>query len=142
MPGRAADQFCVDCVKQMCEKHLSSLVDLENVEGQMPSRFESLPAPLGKPLHSDGWCCLGAFLHQACCMRLSVSKHISLVPSQPLHGHKTLRLYCFLNVTCPMRLHCEWFKRQQQFKSLYGEACGAHCTEHPHVRLVSCLLGM
>merc|ERR1712066_958151 len=30
---RAADQFCVDCVKQMCEKHLSGLVDVENVEG-------------------------------------------------------------------------------------------------------------
>merc|ERR1719188_1647575 len=30
---RAADQFCVDCVKQMCEKHLSSLVDVDNVEG-------------------------------------------------------------------------------------------------------------
>merc|ERR1712187_1095972 len=30
---RAADQFCVDCVRQMCEKHLSGLVDVENVEG-------------------------------------------------------------------------------------------------------------
>eukprot|EP00930_Biecheleria_cincta_P049400 TRINITY_DN34610_c0_g1_i1.p1 TRINITY_DN34610_c0_g1~~TRINITY_DN34610_c0_g1_i1.p1 ORF type:complete len:607 (-),score=99.85 TRINITY_DN34610_c0_g1_i1:24-1844(-) len=29
---RAADQFCVDCVKQMCEKHLAALVDAENVE--------------------------------------------------------------------------------------------------------------
>mmetsp|Transcript_70614 Transcript_70614/g.169193 ORF Transcript_70614/g.169193 Transcript_70614/m.169193 type:complete len:555 (-) Transcript_70614:174-1838(-) len=65
---RAADQFCVDCVKQMCEKHLSSLVDLENVEGllQEAERFQA---------------------HQ-------------------------------------LRLHCEWFKRQQQFKSMYGEPCG------------------
>lgn len=30
---RAADQFCVDSVKQMCEKHLSALVDGENVDG-------------------------------------------------------------------------------------------------------------
>ncbi|CAJ1365241.1 unnamed protein product, partial [Effrenium voratum] len=29
---RAADQFCVDCVKQMCEKYLSALVDTENVK--------------------------------------------------------------------------------------------------------------
>lgn len=29
---RAADQFCVDCVKEMCELHLSKLVDVENVE--------------------------------------------------------------------------------------------------------------
>merc|ERR1719356_2197885 len=28
---RAADQFCVDSVKQMCEKHLRTLVDRENV---------------------------------------------------------------------------------------------------------------
>lgn len=40
---RAADQFCVDCVKQMCEKHLSSLVDNENVEGllQEAERFQA-----------------------------------------------------------------------------------------------------
>merc|ERR1719456_151672 len=57
---RAADQFCVDCVKQMCEKHLSSLVDNENVEGllQEAERFQA---------------------HQ-------------------------------------LRLHCEWFKRQEQFR--------------------------
>jgi hypothetical protein len=29
---RAADQFCVDSVKHMCETHLSCLVDLENVK--------------------------------------------------------------------------------------------------------------
>jgi len=57
---RAADQFCVDCVKQMCEKHLSSLVDVENVEGllQEAERFQATQ----------------------------------------------------------LRLHCEWFKRQQQFE--------------------------
>lgn len=40
---RAADQFCVDCVKQMCEKHLSSLVDIENVEGLLDEaeRFQA-----------------------------------------------------------------------------------------------------
>merc|ERR1719188_2583092 len=40
---RAADQFCVDCVKQMCEKHLSGLVDGENVEGllQEAERFQA-----------------------------------------------------------------------------------------------------
>jgi len=40
---RAADQFCVDCVKNMCEKHLSSLVDAENVEGLLheSERFQA-----------------------------------------------------------------------------------------------------
>lgn len=41
---RAADQFCVDCVKQTCEKHLSALVDLENVEVFLleAERFQAL----------------------------------------------------------------------------------------------------
>lgn len=58
---RAADQFCVDCVKQMCERHLSGLVDVENVEGllQEAERFQATQ----------------------------------------------------------LRLHCEWFKRQQHFES-------------------------
>merc|ERR1719414_1696810 len=58
---RAADQFCVDCVKQICEKHLSGLVDVENVEGllQEAERFQATQ----------------------------------------------------------LRLHCEWFKRQQQFEA-------------------------
>mmetsp|Transcript_70402 Transcript_70402/g.155742 ORF Transcript_70402/g.155742 Transcript_70402/m.155742 type:complete len:553 (-) Transcript_70402:123-1781(-) len=58
---RAADQFCVDCVKQMCEKHLSGLVDVENVEGLLAEaeRFQATQ----------------------------------------------------------LRLHCEWFKRQQQFET-------------------------
>merc|ERR1712113_339054 len=58
---RAADQFCVDCVKQMCERHLSGLVDFENVEG---------------------------LLHEA-------------------ERFQAIQL----------RLHCEWFKRQQMFKA-------------------------
>lgn len=64
---RAADQFCVDCVKQMCENHLSCLVDVENVEGllQESERFQA--------------------------------------------GQ--------------LRTHCEWFMRQQQFKS-YNELKG------------------
>merc|ERR1719277_327141 len=58
---RAADQFCVDCVKQMCEKHLSGLVDAENVEAllQEAERFQATQ----------------------------------------------------------LRLHCEWFKRQQEFET-------------------------
>lgn len=65
---RAADQFCVDCVKQMCEKHLSTLVDNENVEGllQEAERFQA---------------------HQ-------------------------------------LRLHCEWFKRQEQFRGEDDEMVG------------------
>merc|ERR1712107_314620 len=56
---RAADQFCVDCVKQMCEKHLSSVIDVENADGllQEAERFQATQ----------------------------------------------------------LKLHCEWFKRQQQF---------------------------
>mmetsp|Transcript_7814 Transcript_7814/g.22326 ORF Transcript_7814/g.22326 Transcript_7814/m.22326 type:complete len:579 (+) Transcript_7814:33-1769(+) len=56
---RAADQFCVDSVKQLCERHLSGLVDLENVEGLL---------------------------------------------------HEAERFQAF-----QLRLHCEWFKRQQHF---------------------------
>jgi len=65
---RAADQFCVDCVKQMCEKHLSSLVDKENVEGllQEAERFQALQ----------------------------------------------------------LRLHCEWFKRQEEFGGDEDEQLG------------------
>lgn len=58
---RAADQFCIDCVKQMCERHLSSLVDAENVDSLL-QEAERVQAP-------------------------------------------------------QLRLHCEWFKRQQQFSS-------------------------
>lgn len=58
---RAADQFCVDCVRSMCEKHLSGLVDAENVEG--------------------------------------VLQEADRVQATQL------------------KLHCEWFKRQQQFDS-------------------------
>lgn len=41
---RAADQFCVDCVKQLCEKHLSLAVDEENVEVFLneAERFQAL----------------------------------------------------------------------------------------------------
>lgn len=70
---RAADQFCVDVVKQMCERHLSSLVDNENVEG---------------------------LLQEA--ERIQANQ---------------------------LRLHCEWFKRQQQFKAdeqlAEGRGCGS-----------------
>merc|ERR1712187_144637 len=40
---RAADQFCVDCVKQMCEKQHNELVEAENVEGllQEAERFQA-----------------------------------------------------------------------------------------------------
>merc|ERR1719343_1159571 len=58
---RAADQFCVDCVRSMCEKHLSGLVDAENVEG--------------------------------------VLQEADRVQATQL------------------RLHCEWFKRQQMFEA-------------------------
>merc|ERR1712039_1081868 len=58
---RAADQFCVDCVKQICERHLSGLVDFDNVEG---------------------------LLHEA--ERFQATQ---------------------------LRLHCEWFKRQQEFET-------------------------
>lgn len=68
---RAADQFCVDCVKQMCEKQLSSQVDRENVEGLLQE----------------------AELFQA---------------------HQ-------------LRLHCEWFKRQQHFRAGDAEPSGASC---------------
>mmetsp|Transcript_118452 Transcript_118452/g.340141 ORF Transcript_118452/g.340141 Transcript_118452/m.340141 type:complete len:579 (-) Transcript_118452:38-1774(-) len=58
---RAADQFCVDAVKHMCERHMSGLVDLDNVEGilQEAERFQARQ----------------------------------------------------------LRLHCEWFKRQQEFEA-------------------------
>ncbi|CAK9051211.1 unnamed protein product [Durusdinium trenchii] len=41
---RAADQFCADCVKQLCEKSLSALVDQENVEAFLSEaeRFQAL----------------------------------------------------------------------------------------------------
>lgn len=40
---RAADQFCVDCVKQMCERYLSNLVDFDNIEGLLheAERFQA-----------------------------------------------------------------------------------------------------
>mmetsp|Transcript_17705 Transcript_17705/g.49009 ORF Transcript_17705/g.49009 Transcript_17705/m.49009 type:complete len:548 (+) Transcript_17705:68-1711(+) len=58
---RAADQFCVDCVKQMCERYLTESVDFENVEGllQEAERFQAMQ----------------------------------------------------------LRLHCEWYRRQQNFES-------------------------
>lgn len=56
----AADQFCVDCVKQTCETHLSSLVDGDNV-------FEVLQE------------------------------------AEKFQAHQ-------------LRSHCEWFKRQEQFR--------------------------
>jgi len=63
---RAADQFCVDCVKQICEGHLSQLVDCENVDGllQEATRFQA---------------------HQ-------------------------------------LRMHCQWYKRQQFFEPEAGGA--------------------
>eukprot|EP00434_Breviolum_minutum_P005709 symbB.v1.2.005029.t1/scaffold287.1/size239285/7 len=41
---RAADQFCVDCVKQLCEKYLSLAVEEENVEAFLneAERFQAL----------------------------------------------------------------------------------------------------
>jgi len=69
---RAADQFCVDCVKQMCERHLSGLVDFDNVEG---------------------------LLHEA--ERFQATQ---------------------------LRLHCEWFKRQQMFEASDWSRRPGHCT--------------
>lgn len=70
---RAADQFCVDGVKWLCEKHLSSLVDAENIDGllQEAERFQ----------------------------------------------------------TVQLRLHCEWFKRQQQFKTIEDTDFTIGCSE-------------
>jgi len=76
---RAADQFCIDCIKAMCERHLSSLVDADTVDGML-AEAEAVQAT-------------------------------------------------------QLKLHCEWFKRQQQFVVSQNEPGGGHSMASPKAAL-------
>lgn len=92
---RAADQFCVDCVKQICEEHLSCLVDAENVDVVLEEAERFQANQLRR--HCE-W-----FLRQQKFTRNHVVKHNmedeSIVIGSPQSGSQSSHVADFFDVT-------------------------------------------